>query len=143
MDRRLTTSLTELIDAGLLSVGERLHASLGGVYHRAPKHFEAELLGGEKVRIISDGGDGSLNGKEFNGASAAITALCGRVDSGWNNWKVERDGEHVLLRSLRDMSHLAEASNAKPSLGPIDTPGPGGDTLGASGTEVEISPTEP
>jgi hypothetical protein len=49
MGTRSTTNLTRLIDAGLLSVGELLHASLSGRYNPIPIHLEAKLVGGEKV----------------------------------------------------------------------------------------------
>lgn len=94
--------MAELISAGLLREGERLYASLAGRWHPEPKHFAAELGTGATVRIVSDGGDGSLNGEQFASPSTALAALFGRQDSSWKNWKVERNGQLVLLESIRD-----------------------------------------
>lgn len=128
-------SVADLVDAGLLREDEKLYATLRSRHQGAFKEFEAELVGGEQVRILSDGGDGSLNGTEFGSPSGAIAALYGRPDSSWKNWKVDRGGQRVLLETIRAEYNLAQenaalpprsvaarddAAHQKPRLDPID-----------------------
>lgn len=133
---RTKTTLETLIKAGLLREGERLYASIGG-RHLQERHFEAELVGGDRVRIVSDGLDGSLNGREYASASAAITALYGRPDGGWKNWKVERDGERVTLETIR---HEHDLGQQRPTLEALDDPASSVDVDGPTATPAEISP---
>lgn len=101
LPRRSQTTVATLIDAGVLSAGQNLHATFIDRRTRSLRRVEAELVDRGRVRVLSDGDHGDLDGCEFTSPSAAITALFGRADSGWTNWKIERDGGMVLLQEVR------------------------------------------
>lgn len=97
---RSATNVTKLIESGALKKGEKIYATK--TFDGVLKHFVAVLVGGETVRVISDGFDGSLEGQEFKSTSAAITACYRRPDTGWGQWKVDRNGQRVPLLKVRD-----------------------------------------
>lgn len=140
------TTLETLIEAGLLHEGERLYASktfrdLGSLsadidHGQVVTHFEAELIGGDRVRVVSDGLDGTLDGREYPSTSAAISACFRRVDTGWRNWKVERDGEKVTLSQIRNEFDLLQQ---KPTLEPLDQPVPEAGLSAVTPAATEIS----
>jgi hypothetical protein len=83
-----------------------------------------------------------VNGCEYNGVSAAITALYGRADSGWRNFTVQRDVLEVPLESIRDAYDVAETRHEKPVLDSIDEPGrDSAHGVAVSSPGAEISPS--
>lgn len=146
MNERSKTTLETLIEAGVLHEGERLYASktftdLGAVSADSDRgqivaQFEAELIGGDRVRVVSDGFDGTLDGREYPSTSAAISACFRRVDTGWLNWKVERDGEKVTLSQIRNEFDLLQR---KPALESLDQPVPEAGLSAVTPAATEIS----
>jgi hypothetical protein len=129
------TTLETLVETGFLEEGERLYASIGARYGRPAMEFEGELTSDGQVRIVSDGGDGSLNGIVAS-ASSAITQLYRRPDGGWKNWKVERDGQQVALEVIRaEFDRRYEG----PSLESLDVTAPEIDSSEITPASAEIS----
>jgi len=87
--------LADLLDAGLLFVGERLVRTYKGT------DYEATLTADGKVRLP--------DGTEYWSPSGASDAVAGFSTNGWEWWKVERDGRLGDLADLRG-KYLAEAS---------------------------------
>jgi len=78
--------LAELIEAGLVSVGDRLISANGS----SPATAEVLALG-----------EVGYDGQRFPSPSAAASAVKGGAANGWDFWAVERDGRSERLSSIR------------------------------------------
>jgi hypothetical protein len=81
-----TTSITDLVAAGLLSPDAELVATSEGQQHIA-------RVRGKQIE---------LNGTRYRSLSAAAASVTGRRTDGWTFWGIRVDGENVSLAKLRE-----------------------------------------
>lgn len=99
--RRYPETMRDLIEAGMLSVGEVLHTTRRG------RSDQAEVLE-----------DGSLRFGEqrYSSPSGAARAASGTTaEPGWEYWAVERGGAYVRLFELRDELRKSQAPTNAPA----------------------------
>ena len=80
-------SLSDLLAAGLLKLGESLRGA------RAGSEYRGVLVSGGKVRIET--------GQEFDTLSGAADKLTGKSNNGWTFWQVGREGTWRELAAIR------------------------------------------
>ncbi len=83
---RSPVSLADLINAGLLKPGEHLHL-----------RRQDDL----KARVLPDGRLETKDGI-FSSPTTAANKMLGGSSNGWIVWRAKRDGDWVLLSTLRD-----------------------------------------
>ena len=81
-----TTSVADLVEAGLLSADAELVANSHGQEH------VARLRGGEV----------ELDGKVYPSLSGAAVAVTGKPTNGWSFWRSRRGEKAVPLAKLRE-----------------------------------------
>ena len=86
--RRFSGTVSDLLAAGLLTAGQRLHARQRGA------DVEATVLASGEIQY---------GGASFASPSAAAKAVTGSVsEAGWDFWRVDQDGARIALARLRE-----------------------------------------
>ncbi len=84
---RYTTSMSDLIEAGLLRSGQELVPTRRGRPERA---------------VVLGSGDVQIGDQVYKTLSGAAKAVTGKIaEAGWAFWAIESDGRRVTLAELR------------------------------------------